>query len=136
MPVFFVIPAQAGIFRAAREIPACVGMTVKRAYVLSKVTRMSLTEKDVTKIGKLARIELSAEDTAHFQEKLSSILKWVEQLQEVNTDGVPQLSSVSEQKLPWRKDEVTDGHIQEKIVKNAPASEHGCFVVPKVIDQG
>lgn len=95
---------------------------------------MSLSAEQITKIAKLARIEVSAQDKEYFTAQLNGILKWIEQLQEVNTDGVPQLSSVSNQDLPWRKDEVTDGNVQEKVVQNAPQSDYGCFVVPKVIE--
>lgn len=95
---------------------------------------MALTDKDVKKIAKLARIRLSDEDVAHYGREINGILKWIEQLQEVNTDGVEALASVSDQPLPWRKDEVTDGNIQEQILKNAPNASYGCFAVPKVIE--
>lgn len=95
---------------------------------------MALTEKDVKKIGKLARIRLSEADVAHYQTEINGILKWIEQLQEVNTDGVEALASVSDQALPWRADVVTDGNIQEQVLKNAPSASYGCFAVPKVIE--
>ena len=95
---------------------------------------MALTDKDVKKIGKLARIRLSDADVAHYGAEINGILKWIEQLQEVNTDGVAALASVSDQPLPWRKDEVTDGNIQEQVLKNAPNASYGCFAVPKVIE--
>ena len=95
---------------------------------------MALTDHDVKKIAKLARIRLSEEDVAHYGREINGILKWIEQLQEVNTDGVAPLASVSDQPLPWRKDEVTDGNIQEQILKNAPNASYGCFAVPKVIE--
>lgn len=95
---------------------------------------MALTEKDVLKIAKLARIRLAPDEVAHYGREINGILKWIEQLQEVNTDGVAALSSVSEQLLPWRKDEVTDGGIQEQILKNATDAAYGCFAVPKVIE--
>jgi len=95
---------------------------------------MALTEKDVLKIAKLSRIRLAPEEVVHYQGEINGILKWIEQLQEVNTDGVAALSSVSEQLLPWRKDVVTDGNIQEQVLKNAPNASYGCFAVPKVIE--
>jgi aspartyl-tRNA(Asn)/glutamyl-tRNA(Gln) amidotransferase subunit C len=58
----------------------------------------------------------------------------VEQLQEVNTDQVPQMKSVSTDPLPRRRDEIKDGNIAEDIVRNAPLSEYNCFVVPKVVE--
>lgn len=95
---------------------------------------MSFDKNTVTKVAKLARIEMSDADKEHMAKELSKILKFVEQLQEVNTDNVPQMTSVAAMELPRRKDEVTDGHIREKILFNAPMSEHGCFLVPKVIE--
>lgn len=95
---------------------------------------MALTDKDVLKIAKLARIRIAPEDVAHYQKEINGILKWIEQLSEVNTDGVAPLASVSEQTLPWRADVVTDGGIQQQIIKNAPNASYGCFAVPKVIE--
>ncbi len=89
--------------------------------------------KTITKIAKLAHIEVTGAEKEHLSKELSGILKWIEQLNEVKTDNVPMLASVSETALPWRKDEITDGHIRDRIIANAPASEYGCFVVPKVI---
>ncbi|MFM9890342.1 MAG: Asp-tRNA(Asn)/Glu-tRNA(Gln) amidotransferase subunit GatC [Rickettsiales bacterium] len=95
---------------------------------------MALNEKDVEKIARLARIRLSAAEVPHYMGEINGILKWIEQLQEVNTDGVAALSSVSNQSLPWRADLVTDGAQQEAILKNATDAQYGCFAVPKVIE--
>ncbi len=95
---------------------------------------MALTDKEVQHIATLARIRLSAEELPHYAKEINGILKWIDQLSEVNTDGVAALSSVSEQLLPWRKDEVTDGGYQEAVLKNAPNQQYGCFAVPKVIE--
>jgi aspartyl-tRNA(Asn)/glutamyl-tRNA(Gln) amidotransferase subunit C len=95
---------------------------------------MTIDAAAVTKIARLASIEITDAEKEHFVRELSGILKWIEQLAEVNTDNVPQLSSVSETTLPRRKDEVTDGHCRDAVLANAPASEYGCFVVPKVIE--
>jgi aspartyl-tRNA(Asn)/glutamyl-tRNA(Gln) amidotransferase subunit C len=95
---------------------------------------MALTDKDVKKIAKLARIRLSEGEVAHYAGEINGILTWIEQLQEVNTDGVAPLASVSDQALPWRADVVTDGNIQEAVLKNAPMQNYGCFAVPKVIE--
>ncbi|MBL0317695.1 MAG: Asp-tRNA(Asn)/Glu-tRNA(Gln) amidotransferase subunit GatC [Alphaproteobacteria bacterium] len=95
---------------------------------------MALTHQDVKKIAKLARIRVSDDEVAHFAEELSSLLQWVEQLGEVDTKQVPQLTNVSNM-LPYlREDVVTDGGIQEQILANAPDAQYGCFAVPKVID--
>ncbi len=94
---------------------------------------MVLDEAAVAKIARLARIEVTAEEKVHYASEISGILQWVEELNEVNTDGVPQMTSVSEVKLPWRADVVTDGDQAEEVLKNAP-NDHGCFIVPKVIE--
>ena len=88
----------------------------------------------VTKIARLARIALTEDEKDHFARELTGSLKWFEQLNEVNTDNVPALSSVSNVSLPWREDKVTDGNQQQDVVKNAPAGDYGCFVVPKVME--
>lgn len=88
----------------------------------------------VTKIARLARIRVQEPEKAPLAKEISGILQWIEQLAEVNTEGVPQLSSVSAMLLPWRADAVTDGDQQEAIVRNAPGSDNGCFVVPKVME--
>ena len=95
---------------------------------------MALTDKEMLHVAKLARIRLSADEVSHYAKEINGILKWIEQLGEVNTDGVAALSSVSDQVLPWREDKVTDGNIQDKVLKNAPNAEYGCFTVPKVIE--
>ena len=95
---------------------------------------MALTDKEVLRIAELARIRLNGEELPHYAREINGILKWIEQLQEVNTDGVTALSSVSEQLLPWRADIVSDGGYQEAVLKNAPNAQYGCFAVPKVIE--
>lgn len=95
---------------------------------------MDIDTQTVSKIGKLARIAIKDEDKAGYSKDLSSILNWVEQMSELNTDNVPQLFSVTDATLPRRKDEITDGNQQDAIVKNAPQSDYGCFAVPKVME--
>lgn len=95
---------------------------------------MTIDTKAVAKIAKLARISVSEEEKEHYASEISKILQWVEQLSEVNTEGVPLMTSVSQIKLPLRKDVVSDGSQQEAIIKNAPESDYGCFVVPKVME--
>lgn len=95
---------------------------------------MILDSRAVAKIARLARIEVSEAEKEHYAREISGILKWMEQLNEVDTDGVPMLTSVSDVTLPWRTDEVTDGNQAEAVVANAPGSDYGCFVVPKVME--
>ncbi len=95
---------------------------------------MALTDKEVQHVATLARIRLSAEELPHYTKEVNGILKWIAQLEEVNTDGVTAMSSVSEQLLPWRADVVNDGGYQEAVLKNAPMQQYGCYAVPKVIE--
>ena len=95
---------------------------------------MHVDQELVRKIAHLARISVSEEDVKHLETELSQIMDWVEQLSEVNTDGVQPLTSVVEATLRQRQDEVTDGGYPEDIVKNAPNSEDNFFVVPKVVE--
>ena len=95
---------------------------------------MALTDKEVQHIATLARIRLGAAELPHYAKEINGILKWIAQLEEVNTDGVTAMSSVSEQLLPWRADVVNDGGYQEAVLTNAPMQQYGCFAVPKVIE--
>jgi len=95
---------------------------------------MSLDKTTVARIAKLARIEVGAEDQAHFAEELSHILGWIEQLGEVDTESVAPMRSVMDIRHDWRADEVTDGKRQADILRNAPQSHDGYFVVPKVVE--
>lgn len=95
-----------------------------------------IDEKTVTKVAKLSRIKVEEGEKAHYAKEMNTILNWMEQLQEVNTDGVPELTSVANIKLPLREDAVTDGEKTSQILSNAPKAEFDCFVVPKVVDAG
>ncbi|MBB3763556.1 Asp-tRNA(Asn)/Glu-tRNA(Gln) amidotransferase subunit GatC [Sphingomicrobium lutaoense] len=95
---------------------------------------MSVTQEQVRHIANLARIEMSEEETERLLPELNKILGWVEQLGEVDTDGVEPLTAVIDQQLRFRDDEVTDGDIRDKVLENAPDAQHGFFAVPKVIE--
>lgn len=95
---------------------------------------MTLSNDQVKHIAKLARLRLTEAELPHYANEINSILKWIEQLQTVNTDGVEALASVSQQALPWRDDVVTDGNKQADILANATGAQYGCFAVPKVIE--
>ena len=96
---------------------------------------MSLDKATVRTIANLARIEVADEDLDHLAGELSTILNFVEQLAEVNTDGVAPMTSVVEgMALPRREDAVTDGGYPEKVLANAPEASEGFFVVPKVVE--
>jgi aspartyl-tRNA(Asn)/glutamyl-tRNA(Gln) amidotransferase subunit C len=95
---------------------------------------MSIDIAALEKTAKLARIRLTDAEKAHFSREMNGILGWAQQLQSIDTDAVAPLASVSDIALPWREDKVTDGHCAQAVLSNAPASEYGCFVVPKVIE--
>jgi aspartyl-tRNA(Asn)/glutamyl-tRNA(Gln) amidotransferase subunit C len=95
---------------------------------------MSVSSEQVRHIAKLARIAMSEEELKRLVPELNAIIGWVEQLDEVNTDGVEPLTAVIEQKLRLRDDVVDDGNIRDAVLANAPAAQHGFFAVPKVIE--
>ena len=88
----------------------------------------------VRHIARLARIAMSDGEIEAMVPELNNILSWVEQLAEVNTDGVEPLTTVIPNKLRLRDDEVADGDRREDVLANAPVAEHGFFAVPKVIE--
>jgi aspartyl-tRNA(Asn)/glutamyl-tRNA(Gln) amidotransferase subunit C len=96
---------------------------------------MAIEEKDVRKAARLARLALPEERVAPMAQELSGIIAWIEQLNEVDIEGVePMTSAVEGAQLPMREDKVTDGGIAAAVLKNAPKSEDGFFVVPKVVE--
>jgi len=95
---------------------------------------MSVDKETVQRIAKLARIALDETQTAAMEQELNALLSWVEQLQEVDVEGVAPMTSVVEQRLKMRDDVVTDGGYAEDLMRNAPQSEGHFFVVPKVVE--
>ncbi|GAM99753.1 aspartyl-tRNA(Asn) amidotransferase subunit C [alpha proteobacterium U9-1i] len=96
---------------------------------------MSIDEKTVRKVAKLARLALPEERVAPMAAELNGIMAWIEQLNEVDVDGVtPMTSAVEGMRLPMREDVVNDGADPDRVLKNAPKSEDGFFVVPKVVE--
>lgn len=95
---------------------------------------MSVDEKAVRKIASLARIAVTDQEVAAMTGELNNILGWVEQLGEVDTDGIDPLAAVIPNHLRLREDVVTDGDIRDEVLANAPQAEHGFYAVPKVIE--
>jgi aspartyl-tRNA(Asn)/glutamyl-tRNA(Gln) amidotransferase subunit C len=95
---------------------------------------MSVTSAQVRHIAKLARIAMNDSEVEALVPEINNILGWVEQLGEVNTDGIEPLTAVIDQKLRLRDDVVTDGNIRDEVLANAPDAQHGFFAVPKVIE--
>ena len=95
---------------------------------------MSVTSAQVRHIAKLARIGMSDAEADALVPEINNILGWVEQLGEVNTDGIEPLTAVIDQKLRLRDDQVTEKNIRNEVLANAPDAQHGFFAVPKVIE--
>ncbi len=95
---------------------------------------MPIDLKTVKHISKLSRISLDEEKAKKLETDLNSIFKWIEQLNELNTDNVEPLNSVAETKLRLRKDEIKSNDIRDEILKNSPEKNKDFFVVPKVVE--
>lgn len=95
---------------------------------------MSLDRAAVLRIAALARIKVPEAELDHLASELAHIMTWVEQLNEVDVSQVEPMTSVLPTRLKRRADEVTEGGIRDKILANAPKSERGFFVVPKVVE--
>lgn len=96
---------------------------------------MAIDVQTVQRVAHLARIALPADRAPAMAQELSRILAWVEQLQEVDVAGVaPMASAVPDLKLHMREDAVTEGGDAGRVLANAPKSEDGFFVVPKVVE--
>ena len=95
---------------------------------------MAIDAATVRKVARLARIAEPEERLEPLAKELSGILSWIEQLKEVETEGVEPMTTAVAATLPMREDVVTDGGEPAKVLANAPKSERGFFVVPKVVE--
>ena len=95
---------------------------------------MSVDAATVRRIAHLARISVAEEEVEPLQGELNAILAFVEQLSEVNVDGVEPMTSVTPMDMKKRADAVTDGNDADAILKNAPATQDHYFLVPKVVE--
>jgi len=95
---------------------------------------MAVDGKMVQQVAFLARLKIEENKVEDTKEEFNKILSWIEQLSEVDTDGVEPLVSVNESTVPERDDIITDGNIKEAVLKNAPMQEFGYFAVPKVVE--
>jgi len=95
---------------------------------------MSIDKDTVKHIAKLARISLDEKKINSLSKDLSSIMKFIEKLNELNTDKTNPLTSIINASLRTREDEVKDGKIRDQILKNSPEKNEEFFVVPKVIE--
>ena len=95
---------------------------------------MSVDAETVRRVAHLARIAVAEEEIEHLQGELNAILAFVEQLAEVDVEGVEPMTSVTPMAMKMRKDEVTGGGIVDAIMANAPAREDHFLLVPKVVE--
>ncbi len=95
---------------------------------------MSIDESTAAKVAKLARIRVEDDALPALAAEFSAILDFIEQLEEVDVEGVEPMTSVTPMRLKRRKDVVTDGNMQDKILSNAPDAREGFFAVPKVVE--
>ena len=95
---------------------------------------MSIDKDTVKHIAKLARISLDEKKINSLSKDLSSIIEFIQKLNELNTEKIVPLTSIINASLRSRKDEVSDGKIRDQILKNSPEKNEEFFVVPKVIE--
>ena len=95
---------------------------------------MSVDDATVRRIAHLARIAVTEAEVPHLQSELNAMLAFVEQLSEVDVEGVEPMTSVMPMEMKKRPDVVNDGGIADDIVRNAPATEDHFFLVPKVVE--
>ena len=95
---------------------------------------MSVDAATVRRIAHLARIAVTEAEVPHLQGELNAMLAFVEQLSEVNVDGVEPMTSVTPMEMKKRADVVDDGGIPDDIVRNAPETQDHFFLVPKVVE--
>ena len=95
---------------------------------------MSIDTETARRVAKLARIKVEEADLPALAQDFNRILGFVEQLNEVDVEGVEAMTSVTPMRLKRRVDEVTDGNQQDKVLSNAPDAREGFFAVPKVVE--
>ena len=95
---------------------------------------MSVDAATVRRIAHLARIAVKEEEIEHLQGELNAMLAFVEQLSEVNVEGVEPMTSVTPMAMRMRGDKVTDGDNPQAVLANAPQSDDNFYLVPKVIE--
>lgn len=95
---------------------------------------MSIDQTTAARMAKLARIKVEEDALPELAEAFNTMLGFIEQLNEVDVEGVEPMTSVTRQRLMQRTDEVTDGNQQAAILANAPDAREGFFAVPKVVE--
>ena len=96
--------------------------------------RMKIEQETLQKIAHLARLNFDTQEAEKMSADLSQVLNWVDQLQEVDTEGVAPLTNMSSEVNVLRIDEIGVQLTQEEALKNSPQQENGFFTVPKVLE--
>lgn len=107
---------------------------IEKPKIKQVIPGISMDKATVKKVATLARLAVTEEEQEKYAAQLGGIFKWIEQLNEVNTDNVKPLASVIDLPLTLRPDIVNDGGKQDEILANAPEATEGFFVVPKIIE--
>ena len=95
---------------------------------------MSIDNKTVRKVSKLAKIKINEQEEAKLIEELNNILGWVDELKQVDTEKIEPMLSVFNESMPMRQDIAKSNYSNKLIMKNSPKSNSGFFVVPKVVE--
>lgn len=95
---------------------------------------MTVTKDDVRKVARLSRIAVAEARLDPMAEELSGIMGWIDQLNEVDVEGVDPMTSVVATQLPMREDVISDGDKAEDVLANAPKADEGFFVVPRSVE--
>ncbi len=94
----------------------------------------AVSADDVKKIARLSRLHVEAGRLQPLADDLNGILGWIEQLAEVDVEGVEPMTSAVDMAAPMRKDEISDGGMREAVLQNAPKADDGFFVVPRSVE--
>ena len=95
---------------------------------------MSVDVETIRRVARLARLRVPEGELEGLTGEINGILAWIDQLEEVDVEGVEPMTSAVETTLPLREDAITDGGKRDDVLANAPCAEEGFFVVPKVVE--
>ena len=107
---------------------------MRRKRHICYIEQMSIDAETIRRVARLARIAVRDDEIAHLQGEVNAVLAFVEQLNEVDVDGVEPMTSVMPMEMKKRADVVVDGGIVDDILANAPATEDHFFRVPKFLE--
>ena len=100
----------------------------------TSTAQTGVSADDVKKIARLSRLHVEEDRLEPLAQDLSGILKWIEQLGEVDVDGVEPMTSAVDMAAPLRSDDITDGGVRDEVLANAPKADDGFYVVPRSVE--